>query len=149
MTATDMAIEELRRAGLFSKESDYDGAIGEAVKELLLVFQKQGHSGFSASLTANLFKKLVAGDVLSPLTDDASEWCEVSDGLFQSTRCSYVFKEGGKAYTIQGKVFSDDGGRTYFQNRESRVYFDLPAYPPETERVILKHAGQDSEVSNG
>lgn len=143
MTATDTAIEELKRAGLLSKESDYDGMIGEAVKELLLVFQKQGHSGFSANYTATLFKKLVAGDVLSPLTDDASEWGEVSPGLFQSTRCSHVFREGGgKAYTIQGKVFSDNGGRSYYQNRESRVYFDLPGYPPETERVILPESKQ-------
>lgn len=137
MTATDIAIEELKRSGLLDKDSDYDGMIGEAVKELLLVFQEQGHSGHSAPYVAAVFKKLVDGDVLTPLTADASEWNEVSQGLFQSTRCSHVFKQDGKVYTIQGKVFSDDGGKSFFQNGDSRVNFDLPGFPPKTERVVL------------
>ena len=44
MTMTDRAIEELQRAGFFGKDSDYEGMLGESVKELLLVFQKQGKS---------------------------------------------------------------------------------------------------------
>src|SRR6185295_4895677 len=139
MTMTDRAIEELQRAGFFGKESDYEGMLGESVKELLLVFQKQGHSGFSAQMTASLFKALVSGEVLSPLTSDPSEWMEVSDGMCQSIRCPHVFKEkDGRAYTLDGKAFSDDGGETFYTNKDSHVYFDLPGFPPRTERVILK-----------
>jgi len=141
MNTMDTLIKELERAGLFNKDSDYEGMIGEAVKELLLTFQKQGHSGFSAQLTASIFHKLVKGEPLSALTDDSNEWMEITDGLFQNTRVSTVFinkNESPKPYTIDGKAFSDDGGKSYFTSRDSRVYFDLPGYPPKTEYVILK-----------
>lgn len=142
MTMTDTMIQELEFAGLFSKDSDYEGMIGEAVKELLLVFQKQGHSGGSAYMVASLFHKLVKGDVLSPLTSDPREWMEVSHGVWQSKRCSHVFREGSSdPYSIEGKSFSDDGGKSYFTSRDSRVSFKLPGYPPFTEKVILKTDG--------
>ena len=139
MTMTERAIDELKRAGLFDKDSDYEGAIGQAVEELLLLFQKQGHSGMSAMYVADLFNKLVRGHVLTPLTDDPSEWMDVDQGMFQSKRCPYVFREPNeRPYTLHGKIFSNDGGKTFFTNMNSRVYFDLPGFPPETEKVILR-----------
>lgn len=141
MTTTDSNIEELKRAGLFGSDSDYGGMIGEAVKELLLTFQKQGHSGSSAQITAHLFYKLIKGEPLSPLTNDPSEWMEVTDNILQSRRVSNVFidkDKSDKPYTLDGKAFSDDGGVTYFTNMKSRVNFDLPGFPPKTEYVILK-----------
>jgi len=143
MTQTDRSIEELKRAGLFDKDSDYEGMIGEAVQELLTVFGKQGHSGMSASYVAMLFKKLVDGDVLSPLNsieDAPDEWNDVSDELWQNRRCSAVFldkNKSSKVYTIDGKVFSDDGGKTYYTSKDSSVYFDLPGYPPKKEYINL------------
>ncbi len=52
------AKEELTRVGLFDKDSDYDGMLGNAVLELITVFAKQGHSGMSAEMTRELFYKL-------------------------------------------------------------------------------------------
>lgn len=46
---TDYAKDELTRAGLFDKDSDYDGMLGTAALEIIEVFAKQGHSGMSAS----------------------------------------------------------------------------------------------------
>lgn len=142
MSATDQCIKELERAGLFKKDSDYEGMIGEAVKELLLVFQKQGHSGFSAQQTAEIFRRLVKGEPLSPLTDSPDEWNEVSAGLYQSNRASFVFidrkLEDKRPYTIEGKAFSDDGGQSYFMSKDSRVHFDLPGFPPKTEYINVR-----------
>lgn len=141
MTTTDVCVGELKRAGLFDKDSAYDGMIGDAVKELLLAFQKQGHSGYSAKLTAEIFYKLVMGEALSPLTGSDDEWNEVSDGLYQSRRVSHVFIDKTKSpdpYTIDGKAFSDDGGKTYFTNFDSIVYFKLPGFPPKTEYVLIE-----------
>lgn len=142
MSTTDTCIKELERAGLFAKDSDYNGMIGEAVKELLLVFQKQGHSGHSAQRTAAIFHSLVKGEPLSPLTDSPDEWSEVSDGIFQSNRVSFVFidknEEDKRPYTIEGKAFSDDGGQSYWTSKESRVHFDLPGFPPKTEYVNVR-----------
>jgi hypothetical protein len=136
---TDTNIAELEKAGLLKKDSDYDGMIGEAVKELLLVFQKQGHSGSSAQITANIFYKLIKGEPLSPLTNNPDEWMEVTTGVFQSRRVSNVFidqKVSERPYTLDGKAFSDDGGKTFWTSSESNVYFDLPGFPPKTEYVI-------------
>lgn len=142
MSMTDTHIKELELAGLFKKDSDYEGALGEAVKELLLVFQKQGHSGYSAQATASIFYRLVKGEPLSPLTSAEYEWNEIQPGLFQSTRVSHVFinknKEDQRPYTIQGKSFSDDGGQTYWTSRDSIVHFDLPGFPPKTEYLNVK-----------
>lgn len=140
-------IDELKRAGLFDKDSDYGGMLGDAVKELLLVIQNQGHSGASIQMTAAIFSRLIKGEPLTPLTDDPSEWCEVTPGTLQSTRISHCFiekAESPRPYTIDGKAFSDNGGKSFFTSRDSRVYFDLPGFPPKTERVIL-----DSDMESG
>ena len=52
------AKEELTRVGLFDKDSDYNGMLGDAVLELITVFANQGHSGMSAQMTRELFYKL-------------------------------------------------------------------------------------------
>lgn len=52
------AEKELKKAGLFDRDSDYDGMLGDAVLELVTVFAKQGHSGMSAQMTRELFYKL-------------------------------------------------------------------------------------------
>lgn len=52
------ANEQLTKAGLFDKDSDYDGWLGAAVLELVTVFAAQGHSGMSAQMTREIFYKL-------------------------------------------------------------------------------------------
>lgn len=59
MSLTQHAELELKLSGLFSEEGDfYGGSTGKAVMELIEVFSKQGHSGMSAPIVADLFKKL-------------------------------------------------------------------------------------------
>lgn len=91
---------ELERAGWFSKDSDYAGMVGEAVLKMVEQFSAEGHSGNSAHLCAHLFYQLARWKPLGPLTDDPSEWMEVSEGQWQSTR--------------NPSCFSKDGGRTYY-----------------------------------
>lgn len=52
-------VERLKQLGVFDKDSDYAGMLGESVKELSKVFEKQGHSGQSAVLTVQLFTQLM------------------------------------------------------------------------------------------
>lgn len=138
-TATEQAKNELKRAGLMDAGSDYDGMIGEAVSELLDVFAKQGHSGASAALTVNLFRRVALGEALTPLTGDPAEWIDhetgPGTGNYQSCRASCVFSDDLKrAYTIDGVVFVEDNGAG-FTSILSRVWFDLPGNPPATRRV--------------
>ena len=99
------AWDELNRVGLFTADGDfYGGMTGRAVMSLIDVFCTQGHSGASASLVTDLFGQLVSFRLLSPLTDDPDEWCEVADGLWQSRR--------------EPEAFSRDGGATYRLNSD-------------------------------
>lgn len=65
MTETDWGVRNLELAGLFDKDSDYEGGIGENVKELLLVLQKQGHSGASYAQTVRVFFEVARGRSLT------------------------------------------------------------------------------------
>tara|TARA_Y100000296_G_C5133042_1_gene236621 strand:+ start:127 stop:447 length:321 start_codon:yes stop_codon:yes gene_type:complete len=69
----EYAKQELEAAGLFDKDSDYDGMLGTAALELVEVFAKQGHSGFSASIVTSLVNKLFKYEPLGPLTGEDYE----------------------------------------------------------------------------
>ena len=124
---------ELERAGFFDKDSDYGGMMGDAVMKMVKLFADEGHSGFSASMAINLFERVARFEPLSPLTGDDSEWMEIGSDLFQNVRCSHVFKEKGRAYDIQGKVFREKEGGCYTSG-DSRVYIKFP-YTPKIEYV--------------
>lgn len=94
------AKKELELAGLFDKDSDYAGMLGESVLSLIKEFSSQDHSGCSASIAIILFKKLASFKPLTKLTLLDDEWNEVGDNIYQNNRNSMVFKTGkdGKAY---------------------------------------------------
>lgn len=100
---------ELEKAGLFDKDSDYEGAIGKAVMDLCACFAKQGHSGFSAEMTRDLFNRVSQFKNLTPITSDPDEWIDQSGPsgypLWQNKRNSCLFsKDGGKTwYDIDSK----------------------------------------------
>jgi hypothetical protein len=101
----DHAARELELAGVFDEDSDYNGAIGRAVMELIETFADQGHSGASADFTLSVFDELARHRPLSPVTDDPDEWEDVAqygDGspFWQNKRDS--------------RFFSEDGGKTWW-----------------------------------
>ena len=97
---SNFAKYELDLAGMFDKDADYDGMLGEAVMELIELFGSQDHSGMSAAMTIDLFDRLASYKPLSELTDNPTEWMDVSEELWQSRR--------------NPVCFSNDGGRTYY-----------------------------------
>lgn len=112
---------ELEMAGMFSEEGDfYEGMTGKAVLELIELFSKQGHSGMSAPLVADIFKKLANYEPLQPITGKDEEWGDVRDfgngkSWYQNKRCSALFKDGkdGKPYYIDAIVKRDQRGITW------------------------------------
>jgi len=142
MNIVEWAKQELER---LVKEDD-DGTqklINSDILEIVEVFSKQGHSGFSASYALNILKRLLAYQPITPLTGEDDEWSEVcgSNNLQQNKRCSAVFRENfdnSTAYYLYGKTFSDDGGKTWWTSGDSRVTVVFPyKVPTEPERVIL------------
>jgi len=112
---TAFAKKELELVGLFDKDSDYDGMLGEAVLELIQKFASQGHSGCSAAMTMAIFDKLANYKPLSEITDDLDEWRDISE--FQ----------GGKAgwqSTRSPSCFSEDGGKTYWDIDEDYFFHE-------------------------
>lgn len=95
MSLTEYAKDELERAGLFDKDSDYDGMLGEAALEIVEVFARQGHSGMSAAMVTAIVEKLMRYQPLTPLTTDPKEWMDVAPGMWQSRRSPTVFSEDG------------------------------------------------------
>lgn len=121
-------LQELRLAGLYDADSDYDGMVGKAVEELLDCFHKQGHSGHSAGLVASIFNRLVTGKTLTPLTGEDDEWFEPMDGVWQNKRCHAVFKDHRRAWYIRARVFVANDGIS-FTCSESSSDIQFPFMP--------------------
>lgn len=95
----EYAESELKQAGLFDGDGDYDGAVGPAVLELVTLFSAQGHSGMSAKLVRELFGKVAGFEPLGPITSDPAEWMEVGSGFWQNRRDSRFFsRDGGSSW---------------------------------------------------
>lgn len=140
MSLQDFARDELKRAGLFDKGSDYDGMLGDAVMKMIDVFAEEGHSGFSAGMAISIFEKVARYQPLTPLTGADDEWVDMSSyedapagTKLQNKRCSHVFKDNGQAYDIQGRIFREPNGAC-FTGRDSHVPVTFP-YTPKSEYV--------------
>lgn len=115
--------------------------ISNDILQIVEVFSQQGHSGFSANYAINLINKLLRYEPISPLIGADDEWTKLDydkDTKYQNKRCSHVFKNAdGKAYDIEGKIFSEDG-ECWYTSKESKVFIEFP-YIPKTEEVIIKN----------
>jgi len=137
------AKEEMKLAGLDSPDSDYGGMLYNAVLDLIKVFTKQGHSGMSANITVSLFKKLALWEPITPITDTPESWNGITqdDTSFQNIRDGRIFKDkdrfGGKPYTVDGRVFSDNGGKSWWTCGKSHKVVNLPCMHPERIEYIL------------
>lgn len=98
------AKDELKLAGLFDKDSDYDGMLGEAVLELVKIFAKQGHSGFSAHQTLRIFSEVANFKPLSPIGITEDEWMNVSN------ESGYEMWQNKR----RNSTFSRDNGKTWY-----------------------------------
>jgi hypothetical protein len=141
------------------QEEDPNKWIQECVLELLRVFSKQGHSGFSAPYCVDLFSKLAKYKIMTPLSGDDSEWNEVGPGcgsieneytVFQNNRASNVFKEvyadGSVTYNdIDAIVYVDPGNSSYTSGRsrsDPRGAVVFP-YTPKTTYVNVDFEGNE------
>lgn len=108
MSTTSHAKFELELAGFFDEDSDYGGAIGGAVMELMEVFEKQGHSGGSAPIVASLFHKLANYKPLGPITGKDEEWGDIrnisDDPWYQNKRESGLFKDKDGRVTYNSAI---------------------------------------------
>lgn len=102
------AKRELRTAGLFDADSDFDGEIGVQVSSLVDVLTAYGHSGGSLEQTLSVFDKLARGKPLTPLTGEDDEWYAPETtipNLLQNKRYHFIFKDDEMAWDVnKGRV---------------------------------------------
>lgn len=139
-------------------EEDPNKWVQQNVLELLEVFAKQGHSGFSAPWVISMFSKLANHEPLCPLTGEDHEWNDTTEygssrTSFQNLRCSHVFKDGdGRAYDIYGIVFehapgtkhagSCYGGSTTIDGIKYSSHVDVVfPYTPVKKTVLVDDEG--------
>lgn len=87
------------KANPYYQEGDEEYGIlcYKAAGELMEVFEEQGHSGYSAGITAQIFKRLVDGKPLTPITDEDDQWDEIRSighehACYQHIRMGSLFK---------------------------------------------------------
>lgn len=147
-------LELLEKACKSDSGLEMQKEVTKAILELLDVFEKQGHSGFSASYIVNLFKDLVDYKPLSPLTGEDDEWTDdaISFGpndvpSQQNKRCYCLFRknhDNSTARYMDDIIFSDNGGITWFtceaKARKYRKPIQFPWMPPaEPRRIYIKY----------
>ncbi len=109
----DHAKKELDLAGLFDKDSDYGGMVGKAVMELCKCFAGQGHSGFSAGMVLDLFRRLGKYDPLTPITDASDQWEDVSESGGKGSPKMWQCKRNPS-------LFSENGGKSYYDVNDKK-----------------------------
>jgi hypothetical protein len=94
------------------RDGDMQEMVCDNVIELLTAFSGQGHSGSSAPYVLSVFKKLANFEIIAPLKFADDEWNECSDGDYQNSRLSSVFKngKGGRPYYLEAIVFRGQNG---------------------------------------
>lgn len=129
--------------------------MSEDIMELITKFVYQGHTGTTAAYAIGIFSRLASWRPLTALTGEDDEWNEIRDGFYQNRRYSAVFKEDGRAYNTEGRIFSDNGGESFFGTDLSRRYIEFPyTVPKEPEKFIFNtrdeyEAWRNKEVWRG
>ena len=146
-----MDMVEYAKSELARIDRDEDGMqdkMNEDILDIVEMFSKQGHSGFSAGYVRSALERLLRFKPLTPLTGEDSEWDEIGNGKQQNKRCPSVFRNAdGTAYDINGIVVSYNGGITWFSSKRFRKEVTFPYVPPtHAERVYIEYIGDEYEI---
>ena len=139
------AQNELRAIGMLDSGDEMNQAMAQNILELVEVFSKQGHSGFSANYAVAILSQLLSYKPLAPITGADAEWHDVSDvsgePMWQNKRASFIFKGAdGRAYDIDAVVDEYPDGSRVTRGGE-RQYIEFP-YTPKTDVVMVDEAGE-------
>jgi len=134
--AYSYACRELALIGMEEDTADeMNKAMRDHLMEMLRVFHKEGHSGFSANYASNMFNKLSRFEVLSPLTGEDDEWTQIETNTWQNKRAFNVFKGADQVpYQMDYYIFRDEDGGCC-TNSDSRKTIESFPYTPSHEYI--------------
>jgi hypothetical protein len=124
-------------------EDEMQQVITNDIIEILTLFKKYN----LGKEEAHLISRLMAWKPINPLTGEDDEWSPVPEWdkdrkTQQNKRCSAVFRDNydnSTAHYIDGKVFSDDGGKSWWSGKGSSIKVTFPFdIPDKPERIILE-----------
>lgn len=135
--------KELDIIGMTEDDSDEKNVwMRRNILEIVDVFSKQGHDGFSADYAVSILQRVLLLEPLSALTGNDDEWVEVTvkepnervvGKLYRNVRCRRVFKDDTGAFDIEGKIFyevkKDENGndyQDYYITPECRTSVEFP-----------------------
>lgn len=140
-TELNKIIENVKKEG-DKEDIEMQKAINKDILDIVKLFSKQGHSGFTANYSIEVLNRLLQYKPLSLLTGEEDEWEKIQNEKFlQNKRYSSVFKDidTGKTYNIDGKIFSDDNGKIWYTTKDSKIDITFPyEVPNEPEKVYVK-----------
>ena len=122
--------------------------------EVVTVFARQGHSGFSAGYSISLLTKLLRYEPITPLTGEYSEWVvlDLNHSISVHKRCGRVVKYAdGKVMDNEGYVFhywswDDNKYTTGFTNWCSRKPVTFPYVPCEPKHLYAKKQYTEKDI---
>ena len=135
----------------------YADLIADSLAEIMEVFDKQGHSGMSASLMSGLLSRLIARVPLTPLTgaeDEWGDWEEIGrEKMRQNKRYFALFQYAdGRLIDNNRVIYVDaDSGVTYFHKvpDELMKYVEpikFPYLPANSPYKIYAHDTEDDKI---
>lgn len=142
---------ELASIGYDDNCDGIDLSMKNSVLELIDVFSRQGHSGFSANECVNLFNRLARMEPLKPIMCTDDEWFDVSDisgePFFQNKRHSAVFKKGKneKPYFLDAIIWVDEEGCGFTGNVEG-IWSAQPIRIPFTPKSFRVKVDSERKI---
>lgn len=138
-----------------SEREDEDGMQTLITKNIMEIVDMFREYGLGKEEAHNL-SRLMDWKPIVPLTGEDTEWGEVYDwnkdkNTQQNKVCSAVFRDNFDSSTaryIEGRIYSDNGGHTWFTTNRGTLQSHIPVtfpfwVPDKPEKVYLN--GEDSE----
>lgn len=136
-----------------SEDLNIQQTINNDILNVIKQFSEQGHTGTTAHYCISVLTNLLSWRPLTPLTGEEDEWEDVSKyynnehSVFQNKRCPAVFKEDGKYYNVEGRIFTEDNGHTWYTSKDSRVEITFPyTVPTSPEEVHIDRSRVRAQI---
>lgn len=135
----------------------YADLIADSLAEIMEVFDRQEHSGMSASLMSGLLSRLIARMPLTPLTgaeDEWGDWEEIGEEKMRQNKryCALFQHADGRLHDNNRVIYVDsDSGLCYHHSVPDELMkyvepIEFPYLPANSPYKIYAHDTEDGKI---